>query len=102
MSYSVHANVVCEDIEDASVLIGKINEVVYGTIFPKYISTGLTEVPEEVSDNPAFVDETWHDDKTMVKVYQTLTELDLSSLQVGDVVMSLQNAGILFRERVPE
>ena len=48
------------------------------------------------------VDMTRHCEDTMFKVQAAFTELGYSGLPVLDIIGSLQNAGILFRERAPE
>lgn len=49
-------------------------------------------------------DVTWHDDETMQKVYSVLRSLGLMNGMSTEIVMRLQNNGILFREyaREPE
>lgn len=41
-----------------------------------------------------------HDDNTMRKVYNALSDLGWDEEEVFDAVNSMQNAGILFRERM--
>lgn len=46
-------------------------------------------------------DLTWHDDETMQKVYSVLRSLGLQNGMSTEIVMRLQNNGILFREITP-
>ena len=45
------------------------------------------------------VEETYHDEYTLVKVYWSLGRCGLGDVQITDAVNEMQNAGILFRER---
>lgn len=44
-------------------------------------------------------DETYYDDETLVKVYVALRNAGIP--RRGDAIDAMQNAGILFRERLP-
>jgi hypothetical protein len=45
------------------------------------------------------IDETYHDVKTMDRVREALEDIDADGGTVEDMISSMQNAGILFRER---
>ena len=45
------------------------------------------------------VEETYHDEYTLAKVYWALGRCGLGDVQITDAVNEMQNAGILFRER---
>ena len=112
MSWSVHANIVHTDGLRARKLLDAIEEAIrYETIrpewietgmLPSYMSTGMSEVSDEVAEHPGFVDETWHDDKTLMKVREALEKEEMSDDGIMVVINALLNAGILFRERVPD
>ena len=102
-NYSVYANAVFETDEDLDDLADALTGIMTSRNrpSPNHFSVGIAKVSEEVGDHPAFIDETWHDDKTMMKVFNTLT-MSVSHETAQDLITELQNAGILFRERVPE
>lgn len=47
------------------------------------------------------IDKTYHDEDTLVKVYTALGAAGYSMRDRNNIINSLFNAGILFRERVP-
>jgi hypothetical protein len=58
-------------------------------------------VAETPVEDPAYIYETSrYNAETLDKVYDALHETSLDETEVGDAVSALQNAGILFRERV--
>ena len=68
-----------------------------------YQTVGFTRISDEVAAaHPGFVDETWHDDKTLMRVREALEKEEMSDDGIMVVINALLNAGILFRERVPE
>lgn len=67
-----------------------------------YKTAGISEVNDKVGEHPGFVDETWHDDQTLVRVMTALEDYGYNKESVSGIIDTLQNAGILFRERVPE
>lgn len=82
--YSVHANIVHPDGLRARMLLDALNEAIrFETIKPNWV-------------------ETWHDDKTLMKVRDALLNEDMSDDGIMVVINAVLNAGILFRERVPE
>ena len=75
-----------------------------------YKTSGISEVNDKVGEHPALVDETWHDEDTLFKVKDALVK-GLKSMEGVEadrinfaitLIQEMQNAGILFRERVPE
>lgn len=112
MSYSVHANIVHSDGLRARKLLDAIEEAIrYETVkpewietgmFPAYVSTGMSEVSDAVAEHPGFVDETWHDENTLFKVLDAIEEYGYTRDSAMGIIQGLQNAGILFRERVPD
>ncbi len=47
------------------------------------------------------IDETYHDEDTLLKVYEVLDQWITPKL-AQNIINDLQNAGILFRERLPD
>lgn len=47
------------------------------------------------------IDKTYHDEDTMFKVFAAVEDAGFSTEESNDIIDSLFNAGILFRERVP-
>ena len=43
-----------------------------------------------------------YDDQTLQKVYEAMRKVGLDDAEVGDAVLEMQNAGILFRERAKQ
>lgn len=43
----------------------------------------------------------YHDDQTLIKVYNAMREADISEAQIVTAIHSMQNQGIFFREATP-
>src|ERR1700744_4157008 len=65
----------------------------------KRIGYILKEDAEEPDDLSTF-DVVRHDDNTLVKVLAALFQSGLNDIQARDAITSMQNEGILFRERI--
>lgn len=48
------------------------------------------------------IDQTYYDEQTTFKVHEALKRSGLDRFQIQAAIISMLNAGILFRERVPQ
>lgn len=59
------------------------------------VNVSFTTVPEDDD----VLDEEFHDEDTLFKVYDALRRTGLDEQQARHAIMEMQNVGILFRER---
>lgn len=104
MMFSVHLNATFKEKSDSDNAYKMMSLWLTFPAFQSatYKATGVSEVDDKVGEHPGFVDETWHDDQTLVRVMTALEDYGYNKESVSGIIDTLHNAGILFRERLPE
>lgn len=101
-TYSIHANLtIPDDRQEAEMVLADLQGILRKYYNSTYCSSGITELEEDVAATPEFIDETYHTDQTLPKVMLILRDALADDTSVIDIINTLQNGGILFRERVP-
>ena len=105
-TFRIHANVEVDNEPERIAALAVLQDAVRKVQSPIFVTVG-SSVADEADEadgeynGPGVVDECYHTDETMSKVYKVLYDHLSSQQDVIDLVSALQNEGILFRERVP-
>lgn len=104
MVYSVYANGTFETDENLDDLADALTTVMTSRTrpMPKHFTVGISVVSDKAAEKPGCFDETWHDENTLFKVLDAIEEYGYTRDSAMGIIQGLQNAGILFRERVPD
>lgn len=71
---------------------------VISSIESEELAQDIAEEPECIVFEAELGLEMHHDDETLRKVFQAIWENGIDRKQAGDIINSIQNAGIYFRE----